>query len=151
MNEGPNMVTVQRYNLLMSAGAAAASLALVSPRFAGSLALGALVETVNFRALWRFSQRAIFGASAGSGAAVGSFGLRFVALGAVIWVAIASGAHPVGLVLGLSLIVPAIVLAAWRHRPPMGPVTEAPAPDDPSWDDWNPWLARERDRDEEER
>jgi hypothetical protein len=38
-----------------------------------------------------------------------------------------------------------VVLAAWRARPE--PTLDAPAlaPDDPSWDAWNPWTARERD------
>ena len=35
--------------LAFSAGATAASWALVSPRFAGSLALGAALEALNFR------------------------------------------------------------------------------------------------------
>jgi hypothetical protein len=39
-------------SLVFSAGAAAASWALVSPRFAGSLALGAALEALNFRALF---------------------------------------------------------------------------------------------------
>jgi hypothetical protein len=50
----------------------------------------------------------------------------------------------VGLVLGLSLILPAALIEAWRSRPPI--VEDAPAlpEDDPGWNDWNPWLARER-------
>jgi hypothetical protein len=42
-------------------------------------------------------------------------------------------------------MVPAVVLAAWRARPAPGPAGDAPPPDDPSWDAWNPWLARERE------
>jgi hypothetical protein len=133
-----------RWNLAFSAGATAAGFALVSPRFAASLALGALLETVNFRALWRASERILLGGGPGGGAAVGAFGVRFVLLALVLWVALGAGAHPVGLVVGLSLVVPAVVLAAWRARPLPGPAAAAPPPDDPSWDEWNPWLARER-------
>jgi hypothetical protein len=144
------MATVQRYNLLMSAGAIAASLVLSSPRFAGSLALGALVETVNFRALWRFSQRGLFAGAAAPHLAVWAFAMRFLVLGFVVWALLASGAHPIGFLLGLSLIVPAMLLAAWRNRPAPGPLTSGPPPDDESWERWDPWLARERDPDEEE-
>ena len=77
-------------------------------------------------------------------------GLRFVLLGAGVGLALYVGAHPVGLVIGLSLIVPATLIAAWMARPEPAPATPAPPPDDPSWDDWNPWLARVREPDDEE-
>ena len=51
--------SVQRVNLALSAGAVAASYALVSPAFATSLAVGALIETLNFRHLLR-SGKAFF-------------------------------------------------------------------------------------------
>jgi hypothetical protein len=146
------MAMVQRYNFAFSAGAVAASLALASPRFAGGVALGALLETVNVRALWRSSER-IFDAAAGAGPAVAGFGLRFTLLIGAIGVALWAGVHPIGLILGLSLMIPAVVLAVWRARPEPGPLPEAPPvppPDDPSWDEWIPWLARERRRDPED-
>ena len=67
-----------------------------------------------------------------------------------IGVAVWAGAHPVGLLIGLSMIVPAVIVEAWRRRPPV--VADLPSlpPDDPSWDRWNPWLAREHDVDEED-
>ncbi len=150
MNESMDRRAVLRWNLAFSAGACAASWALVSPRFAGSLALGALLETVNFRSLWRTSERVLLGTGGGAGPAVGAFGLRFVLLAVVLWVALDAGAHPVGLVVGLSLMVPAVLLAAWQARPAPGPVGDVPPPDDPSWDRWNPWLARERGPEEDE-
>lgn len=136
---------VLRYSLAFSAGATAASWALVSPRFAGSLALGALLEAVNFRALFRHWRSALLGEGRPGLAALGSFGFRFVLLGGLVWAALALGAHPLGLLIGLSLVVPAVLLAAWRARPL--PSAGAPAldPEDPSWDAWNPWLARERE------
>jgi hypothetical protein len=132
------------WNLAFCAGAVAAGYELVSPRFAASLALGALLETLNFRFLWRASQRILL-AGAPAGAVLGAFGLRFALLALALWAALRAGADEVGLVIGLSLMVPAVVLAAWRARPAPGPVGDAPPPDDPSWDAWNPWLARERD------
>ena len=138
------------YSLAFSAGAAAASWAFVSPRFAGSLALGAALEAVNFRALFGYWRSALLGSERRGLAGLGSGALRLLLLAGAIWGALAFGAHPIGLSVGLSLIMPAVVLAAWRVRPP--PSTDAPAlaPDDPSWEAWNPWLARERDPEADE-
>lgn len=141
---------VQGLNLGLSAGAAAISWLLLSPLFAASLAAGAALEAVNFRALRRSCQAIFQSGVSGSGAAATSFGLRFALLAVAIGFALYAGAHPVGLVIGLSLIVPSVVIAAWMARPEPAPATPAPPPEDPSWDEWNPWLARERERDDEE-
>jgi hypothetical protein len=123
---------------------------LLSPLFAASLAAGAALEAANFRSLQRSCQ-AIFRSGVSSGGpAVTAFGLRFALLAAAVGLALYVGAHPVGLLVGLSLIVPSVVAAAWMSRPEPAPATPAPPPDDPSWDDWNPWLAREREPDDEE-
>lgn len=138
--------SVLGWNLAFSAGACAASYTLVSPRFALALGLGALLEVMNFRSLWRSCERIFLSDYEGMGAAapaVGAFGLRFLLLAGVLFFAIRAGMHPVGLVVGLSLIMPAAVLAAWRVRPPVDPDAPALADDDPTWDAWNPWLARE--------
>jgi hypothetical protein len=141
---------VQGLNLGLSAGAVVLSLLLLSPRFALSLAAGAALEAANFRSLRRSCQMIFQAGVSGSGAAVTAFGLRFGLLAAAVGFALYIGAHPVGLLIGLSLIVPAIVIAAWMARPEPAPAAPAPPPDDPSWDEWNPWLARERERDAEE-
>ena len=138
------------FSLAFSAGATAVSWAFVSPRFAGSLALGAALEAVNFHALFGHWRSALLGSRRAGLAAFGSFGLRFILLGGSVWAALAFGAHPVGLVLGLSLVVPAVVIAAWRARPVPSLDAPALAADDPSWEAWNPWLARERDPDADE-
>jgi hypothetical protein len=148
-----SMALVNRYNLALSAGAVAASFGLLTPLFAASLALGALLETMSFRSLWRFCERAFFpsGGAGGAGPALGAFGVRFILLGAAIYVALSVGFHPIGLVAGLSLIVPALLLAAWRMRPTPPPVEgEITPPDDPVWDLWDPWWARERPPEDEE-
>jgi hypothetical protein len=141
---------VQGLNLGLSAGAVAISWLLLSPLFAASLAAGAVLEAVNFRALRRSCQAIFQSGSSGGGPAVTAFGLRFALLAAAVGLALYAGAHPVGLLIGLSLIVPSMVIAAWMARPAPAPPTPAPPPDDPSWDDWNPWLAREREPDHEE-
>ena len=68
---------------------------------------------------------------------------RFGLLAIGIIAALYLGADAVGLVAGLSLIVPATVIETWRSRPPIDPNARRLDDDDPSWDRWNPWLARE--------
>jgi hypothetical protein len=141
---------VEGLNLGLCAGAVAISWVMLSPLFAASLAAGAALEVANFRSLRR-SCRAIFRAGvSGSGPAVSAFGLRFALLAAAVGLALYLGAHPVGLLIGLSLIVPSTIIAAWMARPEPAPPTPAPPPDDPSWDEWNPWLAREREAEEDQ-
>lgn len=138
---------IERLNLTLCAGAVAASWAWASPGFAWSLAAGAALETVNFRGLRRSSEA--FFAGGLPRWSVG-FSLRFVGLTLGIAAAVWAGAHPVGLLVGLSLIVPAAIVEAWRRRPPVLEDLPALAPDDPSWDRWNPWRAREREPDEDD-
>jgi hypothetical protein len=140
----------QRWNLTFTAGAVAASLALATPAVAAGVAVGGAIEAMNFRALHRCAKRLFDGELAGAGGWSSAFGFRFLLLAVGIGAAIAVGAHPVGLLIGLSLIVPATLLEAWRTRPAVVEGLPALAPDDPSWDRWDPWLARERGDDDEE-
>jgi len=136
---------IERTNLALCAGAAAASWWLLTPGFALSLGFGALLEAINFRGL-RHSAEFLFSGYLGAGTGwQGLFALRFGLLVIGIGAALAFGADPLGLLLGLSLIMPAAIFEAWRARPPLDPSAPALAPDDPSWDRWNPWLARESD------
>jgi hypothetical protein len=134
---------MERVNLTISAGAVAAGLTLGSSAFAASLALGAAIEALNFRVL-RAGAARLFAGDLGIGTAwLAGFGIRFGFLTFAIGYAIQAGAHPVGLTIGLSTILPAVVIGAWLQRPPIGNPEPGPPPDDPSWDRWNPWLARE--------
>jgi hypothetical protein len=137
-------------NLMLSAGAVAASLMLATPAFALALAVGALLEAVNFRGLRRQAQFLFWGQIRSGGAWTGVFGLRFGLLVIGIGAALAFGADPAGLLVGLSLIMPAALIEAWRTRPPLDPGAPTLPPEDPAWDAWNPWLARERELSEEE-
>jgi len=137
--------SIERLNLAIAAGAVAVGYVTAGPGFATSLALGAGIEGVNFRALKRGSRRLFSGDLAVGHAWLAGFALRFILLAVAVALALRAGAHPVGLVLGLSTIVPAAIVGAWRARPPIGNPEPGPPPDDPSWDAWNPWLARERD------
>jgi hypothetical protein len=141
---------IERMNLTLSAGAVAASLLLATPGFAASLAAGALLEAINFRGLRRSAQFLFWGQIRSGGGWTGVYALRFGLLVLGIGGALAFGADPLGLLVGLSIIMPAAVLEAWRSRPPVDPDAPALAADDPAWERWNPWLAREREEQEEE-
>jgi hypothetical protein len=136
---------VQRTNLKLSAGAVAASLVLVSPLFALSMAAGALIEAVSFGGLRRSARFLFAGEIRGSRKWLLVFALRFSIVALVIMGAMHFGAHPIGLVIGLSLMVPAVLIEAWRARPAIDPSAPALDPEDPAWDLWDPWLVRERD------
>jgi len=141
---------IEWLNLSLSSAAVVTGLALGSRPFAASIALGAAIEAVNFRMLRAASLR-LFAGDLGVGRAwMAGFGLRFAALGVAMALALSAGAHPVGLVLGLSTIVPAVLIGAWLQRPPPQVCEPGPPPDDPSWETWNPWLARERDPSDDE-
>jgi hypothetical protein len=107
--------------------------------------VGSLLEAFNFHGLRRSAQFLFWGQIAAGRGWAGVFALRFSLQALGIVAAIHFGADPIGLVIGLSLIMPAAVIEAWRARPPIDPEAPALDADDPSWDLWNPWLARERE------
>jgi hypothetical protein len=136
---------VEKLNLGIGAGAVAASFALATPHFAASLAVGALLEAMNFGALYRGAERFFVGEFAGAGPWVGLFGLRFIMLGVGIFVTMSAGAHPAALLIGLSLAMPAVVIDAWANRPAIVPPEMLPMvdSDDPSWDRYSVLRADE--------
>jgi hypothetical protein len=138
-----NIDPVERWNLAISAGAVATSLAVATPVFTTSLAVGAALEAANFRALRRSAQFLFWGVMPGQRAWAAVFGLRFSLLAVGICAALYFGADAAGLLIGLSLVMPATIIETWRSRPPIDPNAPRLADDDPSWDRWNPWLARE--------
>jgi hypothetical protein len=113
------LARVERLNLGLSAGAVAASFALVTPHFAGSLAAGALLEALNLGVIHRGAQRLFSGELQGARTWVGVFSIRFLTLAAAIFVIMQAGADPAALLIGLSLTMPATVIDAWLHRPPV--------------------------------
>ncbi len=136
----------ERMNMGISAGAVAATFAVATPHFAGSLALGAALEAVNFRFLHGVAEYLVGGEVGGSGMWLGVLGLRLSMLCGGIGAAMFAGAHPVGLVLGLSIAMPATVIAALWNRPEIveQPLQDVLPPDDPSWDEYSVWRAAER-------
>jgi len=135
----------EKLNWTIAGGALATSAALAPAPFTASLALGVALEAVNYRALRRSTELFFGGEIQGGKAWSAGFGLRFAFLALTMTVAVGAGVHPVGLVIGLSTIVPAVIIAAFRHQPAASvSATPGPPPDDPSWDEWNPWTASER-------
>lgn len=133
--------SLQRLHLGLSAGGIAASALLGGPSFTAAYALGAALEAVNFRALCACTARVLSGQLDGRSSWVALLGLRLAMLFAAMGVALFAGAHPIGLLLGVSTVVPAVLIGAWWLGPPVDPNAPALPPDDPAWDHWSIWRA----------
>lgn len=134
---------VVRWSIAFFTLACVLAWSLSYPRLVPGIALGAALALLNFHALFAFSRRVLF-RSGGGGT---WFALRFLLLGGALWLALALGADPVGLLIGLSLPIPAVVTAAFQVRPKPAPAAAAelaPPCDEEEWEKWNPWFARER-------
>ena len=103
----------------------AASFALATPHFAASLAAGAAVEAVNLGAIHRLAKKLFSGSMLAAGW-VGVLTTRLVLLGTAIYLAMWMGAHPVALLIGLSITMPATLIDAWLNRPPVIDPAELP-------------------------
>ena len=136
-----HLYPAEKLNVGLSAGAVAASFAVASPLFAGSLAFGAALETMNFRFMHRTADAVFAGVVPGGGGWIAVLVLRLTLMFAGIVAAMLGGADPIGLVIGLSLVMPATVAAAVWHRPEVGNQESLPAldPDDPIWDEYSVW------------
>ena len=143
----------ERLNMGIGAGAVAASFAVASPHFAGSLAIGAALEAVNFRFLHRTAEALFSGVVNGGGPWVVVLVLRLGLVFMGIIGAMMGGADPAGLLIGLSLAMPATVAAAVWSRPAIAPQDPNPAldPEDPTWDAYSVWNPGRQlpDRDQE--
>jgi len=111
---------MERMNLLLSTGAVATALVFASPRFAGSVAVGAALEAVNFHALCTAATHLFSGNLSSARLWVALYGARLIILLSGLGVSLAAGADPLGLLLGVSLVVPAVLIVAWRTPPPGG-------------------------------
>lgn len=136
-----HLYPAEKLNVGLSAGAVAASFAVASPLFAGSLALGAALETLNFRFLHRTADAVFAGVVPSGGGWIAVLVLRLTLMFAGIVAAMLGGADPIGLVIGLSLVMPATIAAAVWHRPEVVNQEPLPAldPEDSSWDDYSVW------------
>ncbi|MGB0619313.1 MAG: hypothetical protein ACPGVZ_07555 [Myxococcota bacterium] len=157
------LARVERLNLGLSAGAVAASLALVSPHFAGSLAAGAFLEALNLGAIHRGATQLFSGQIAGSRTWIGLFSMRFLTLAAAIYITMQAGANVAGLLIGLSITMPATLIDAWLNRPEVVDPAKLPSfvegmtfadaedqSDDEYWENYSVWrpgrlITSERD------
>ena len=86
------------------------------PQLAGLLA-GGLIATLNFQMLYRNLKRSILQSTAPShNAVLGKYYIRFIISGIIIfWLISGQHVHPVGLLIGLSIVVASIFLATIRE------------------------------------
>jgi hypothetical protein len=144
VNEPIRETRVLAWHAAITATAALAAFAIATPKCALGVLLGAALQTLNFRGLFGLA-RASFDLHA---RAASGFALRLPLFGALVFVAIKVGVDAAGLLAGVTTLVPAVVIAAWQARPrDVADLDALPAltPDDPSWDQYSPWLARERE------
>jgi hypothetical protein len=134
---------IERTNLALSVGATAVASALLTPLFAVSLAVGAVLAAINFRALRTSAVASFRGELENRMLWNALFAVRFTFLAVAMLVVTRAGVDATGLAVGLSLVVPAATIEAWRTRPAVDPNAPALDPEDEAWDRWNPWLARE--------
>jgi hypothetical protein len=149
VNEAIRETRELAWHAAISAAAALPAFALATPKFAFSLLLGAALQTLNFRGLFGLAQSAL----AQQARAASGFALRLPLFGALVFVAIRSGVDAAGLLASITTLVPAVLVAAWQSRPrdaADAAALPALAPDDPSWDQYSLWLAREREIERDE-
>jgi hypothetical protein len=108
---------VTRANWVILAGATAAATALAPLDFALGILCGGLIVTINFYLLARTLRRALTPPHLAShNAVLAKYYLRFMASAFVIFLLIAGGVvNPLGLVIGLSVVVVSIILATIRE------------------------------------
>ena len=108
---------VTRANWALLAGATAVGAALAPADFALGVLCGGLIVTVNFYLLARTLRRALTPPHLAShNAVIAKYYLRFIASAFVIFLLIAGGlVNPLGLVIGLSVVVASIILATIRE------------------------------------
>lgn len=108
---------VTRANWLILAGATAVGMALAPLDFGLGILGGGLIVTINFYLLARTLRRALTPPHLAShNAVIAKYYLRFLASAFVIFVLIAGGVvNPLGLVIGLSVVVVSILLATIRE------------------------------------
>ena len=148
-NEPIRETRVLAWHFAFVAAATFAAFALATPKFALSVLLGAALQTMNFRGLYGIARAAF----ANEARAASGFALRLPLLGVLLFLAIGAGVDAGGLLVGLTTLVPAVVIAAWQARPREAvDIASLPAlaPNDPSWDQYSPWLARERETERSE-
>ncbi len=105
---------VTRANWILFVITSAVGFIMFTPAFAGGIFCGGLIVTLNFHMLARTLRSALNPPHLSShNVVIAKYYLRFIASGFIIFVLIAGRiVHPVGLVIGLSIVVLSIMLAS---------------------------------------
>jgi hypothetical protein len=105
---------VTRANWILFAFGSIVGFFIFSPMFAGGIFCGGLIVTVNFHLLTRTLRSALKPPHLSShNVVIAKYFLRFIASGFIIFVLIAGRfVNPVGLVIGLSIVVFSIMIAS---------------------------------------
>ena len=105
---------VTRANWILFVITSAVGFITFTPAFAGGIFCGGLIVTLNFHMLARTLRSALNPPHLSShNVVIAKYYLRFIASGFIIFVLIAGRiVHPVGLVIGLSIVVLSIMLAS---------------------------------------
>ena len=108
---------VTRTNWILFSGASIVGLITAPPEFARGIIFGGLLVTLNFHLLAKTLKKALTPPHLASpNAILAKYYIRFIASGFIIFVLIAGHfVNPVGLVLGLSVVVASIILATLRE------------------------------------
>lgn len=104
---------VTRTNWILFSAASILGVTIASPAFARGIIFGGLIVTINFQLLSRTLKKALTPPHLSSpNKILAKYYIRFIASGFIIFVLIAGHlVNPVGLILGLSVVVASIMLA----------------------------------------
>ena len=111
------LIFVTRTNWILFAAASIIGFLLFPANYARGVLFGGLLVTVNFHLLARTLRKALTPPHLSShNVVIAKYFLRFIGSGFIIFVLIAGHfVHPVGLIIGLSVVVFSIILATLRE------------------------------------
>jgi hypothetical protein len=111
------LIFVTRTNWILFAVASIIGFLLLPANYARGVLFGGLLVTVNFHLLARTLRKALTPPHLSShNVVIAKYFLRFIGSGFIIFVLIAGHfVHPVGLIIGLSVVVFSIILATLRE------------------------------------
>ncbi len=111
------LIFVKRANWILFAAASIMAFILLPANYARGVLFGGLLVTINFHLLARTLKKALTPPHLSShNVVIAKYYLRFIGSGFIIFVLIAGHfVHPVGLVIGLSVVVFSIILATLRE------------------------------------
>ncbi len=110
---------LEKIHLCFAGFALVLSSVMVSFDLWTAMALGAALAAINLHLLLGSTEKLFAGELHGARAWTAIFIFRFTVFASAIGIAILSGIDPLGLIVGFSTIVPSVVVATWKARPPV--------------------------------